>query len=849
MKKLISVLISIIIMAQLIVLPVSAKESSVTEYWKTMQSFGVVGAETNKNGNFTIADMSKMLFNLLNLKEKTEPEATHQIYTDVDRWHWAAGYIEWLYNNSVYTGDGSGVLEPERNAKLSDVCSVALNLLGYTKFMESSNDDTDVIKKAALIGLLSSDVDGKEHEVTFSEFASILYKMLFTDVMESSFDTKVTYSKGGEFITEVLELDYKKGIISGANGYSLNKASCVSDEVIIDGTHLKTNTDYSDYIGYCVKYYYDAEEEMLISAVPYNNEELILKSEDIVKYENNTYTIEEDGRKKIKKCEDISLLYNGKVTTNRNAFIPTYGQVRLIDNDNDGKFECIISEDAVNIIFEKAVDGIIYGKNADSSGKKYAIDINKFDIAKFAGDSVSLDELNANAIITAVISEDGEIGKFYISEKKISGILEGYDTDNIVVEGSEYPKAKKMYAPDAVTTAGSSVEISLDIYGSVASLIRINDNRYLFGYLISVEEDVFEEKLILKLLTGEGGVLRFYSSDAIYIDGVKMRTLTEAKNNLNEDEVIRYRVSNGEIRYIDTASVNQGFSDLMINSDRDSLTMIAKGKNMLYKSTPQIFKYYGTAMDVHSEFAVDDDTLVFFVPSKTENISNDDYYTGDRALLRNDLVAEVQAYVTSNDTFSAEIVVVKHSTEVVLDTKFTIVDKVLLTINEDDEIVGRITGLSSGKAIDVIVPDCDSLADIEKGSIIRYQTDKDGVVRGKIEHIYGRNGKGEVDVSATHSWSKGTASGANANVRAVLGYVQERRGTLGLFKFKDNVSNDELFNMKNCNVYVYDKACKEPLRNGTIDDLYDYAYYQSDCDEVVICARASTVTDVFIIRK
>ena len=94
MKKLISVLISIIIMAQLIVLPISAKEISDTEYWETMPSFGIVGADTNKNGNFTIADMSKMLYHLLNLKEKTEPEATHQIYTDVDRWHWAAGYIE-----------------------------------------------------------------------------------------------------------------------------------------------------------------------------------------------------------------------------------------------------------------------------------------------------------------------------------------------------------------------------------------------------------------------------------------------------------------------------------------------------------------------------------------------------------------------------------------------------------------------------------------------------------------------------------------------------------------------------------------------------------------------------------
>lgn len=76
----------------------------------------------------------------------------------------------------------------------------------------------------------------------------------------------------------------------------------------------------------------------------------------------------------------------GKTTTNRNAFTPAYGQIRLIDNDGDGKFECVISKDAVNIVLKKIVDGIIYGKNTDINGKKYTIDTKNLDLVDFFGE-------------------------------------------------------------------------------------------------------------------------------------------------------------------------------------------------------------------------------------------------------------------------------------------------------------------------------------------------------------------------------------------------------------------------------------------------------------------------------
>ena len=52
-----------------------------------------------------------------------------------------------------------------------------------------------------------------------------------------------------------------------------------------------------------------------------------------------------DTRKKrltvTEKGENVLLLYNGKTTTNRNAFTLAYGQIRLIDNDVTGKLSVL----------------------------------------------------------------------------------------------------------------------------------------------------------------------------------------------------------------------------------------------------------------------------------------------------------------------------------------------------------------------------------------------------------------------------------------------------------------------------------------------------------------------------
>ena len=68
------------------------------------------------------------------------------------------------------------------------------------------------------------------------------------------------------------------------------------------------------------------------------------------------------------------------------------------------------------------------------------------------------------------------------------------------------------------------------------------------------------------------------------------------------------------------------------------------------------------------------------------------------------------------------------------------------------------------------------------------------------------------------------------------------------FKFKDNVSKNELFNLSGCRVYVYDKS-EDTVSVGNALDIYDYETYGSAYDELIVCTRAAITSDIIIVKE
>ncbi|MBE7044799.1 MAG: hypothetical protein E7397_04665 [Ruminococcaceae bacterium] len=853
MKRILSLVISFALVLAALSAPVYAKKEQAEESWLAMQGLGIVDSQDNAATPFTVAELCEMVYRLMNPDVTQTPEGTRQIYTDVDRWYWAAGYIEWLYYNRIYTGDGSGSLEPERNATLSDVCNVMLNLLGYQQVKEYVKDEASPIHKAGELGLLPPSVSRAEHELTYGEFAAICYELLFTEVMEVSFDDALGFFRGDEFVRAVLQLDYAEGVITATNGFSLSYQECGADEIVIDGNHftVASGTDYREYLGYSVQYFFDAKAKELVALFPTTNEVLTISSEQLLEYENNRYTYEEgEKEKKAKVSAEVMVLYNGKVTTNRDAFLPAYGQVTLIDNNKDGYYDCIISENVVNVILASTINGVMLGKNGDGTGRKYSLDLEEIEKYEIIGTDLPFAEWKANTVVSVMMSEDGDFVRLYVSTETKAGVLKLLAEDEVLIGEDEYLPAVGLFNPNSIQTAGNEVTLLLDIYGNVAAVLGTHESKYQLAYLMDVREDDVEEQLILKLLTAENGVRRFYTSEKLYIDGDKVESIEAAKDLLVVGQVIKYRMADEEIKHIDIAFVKEGFTPYQAASDKDSLRMIANG-NMLYKSAPQLFKRYG-AMVFQTEFAVTDDTCIFFIPMDQENATDEDYYVGTRTSLSEDMIADVQGYVTGAFTLAADAVAVSYRPELKHSSAITVVGKVVETIDEDDNIIHKISGMSGGKQIEVTVKDAGLLqtanGTVSAGSVIRYQTDKDGIVK-TIHHLYNAEAReGALYSSTTHTYTAGS-TGVNAHVRIMLGSILSHHGTVAQFRFMDQVSADEVFNLKNCNVYVYDSSEKESLRVGKIDEVKDFSYYGSLGDEVVVVTRAVKTSDVIIFKK
>ncbi len=836
----------------------AARDAKYSEAMLTMQTFGIINANVKPDATFEVDDMSEMIYKYLRIgTDMTEPEATRRIYNDVDRWHWAAGYIEYLYNNDIYAGDGTGNYEPDRNARLSDVCGIMINLLGYANVAKRAGEEWDAISKARDLKLIGSGENGIDHDITYAELASICYKTLFTNAVAAAIGgSNIKIEQKDEFITEYFGLKYGTGIMTGADMHSLTHTECRDGYAVIDGTAFyEEGISRLSCLGMKVKYYYDESTGQLVlkAAVPIKNDELYLKAEQIQSYNNNTYRYSDDNRVRSAHIDNnMKLLYNGKITSQRNPFVPKYGTVRLIDNTGDGKYDVVIIENAYNVLFESLNNEIIYGQNLDESGKKHKINIKDADYLSIERDGINISpsDIKENSIITAVVSEDEKLFKLYVSDRTTDGTIMAADEEEIDIDGNVYKVADKLYNPDLAAVPGKKVTVYFDVYGNAAAVLAAGDGEYHYGYVLKVSPDEDEDNVIVKLLGDDGKEHKYSCDSKVVIDNTRAVSINAVSAFVNVGELIRYKLRNECLWIIDTAENKGVFDNYTYYEDSDSLRVIACDY-LIYKSGASLFKkIYETGAVVEGEVGIADDTPVFFVPEDDTDAESSDYYVTTRTAIPVDSLEKVKIYASGKKTMVADALIYYYKRELDSSAGIFVVDKIIRKVNEDNAQIYGITGYMNGEKAEYDVEDGSILTAngrIARGSVIRLSTKRNGIV-DSIQNLYSADGTGELN-NAEHEYKTGySAVPCNYSFRVVLGSCVEKEGTYMRFKFKDNVSKNELFNLSGCRVYVYDKS-EDTVSVGNALDIYDYETYGSAYDELIVCTRAAITSDIIIVKE
>ena len=257
-----------------------------------------------------------------------------------------------------------------------------------------------------------------------------------------------------------------------------------------------------------------------------------------------------------------------------------------------------------------------------------------------------------------------------------------------------------------------------------------------YGYILSV--DKAEEMYEITMLTAEDEIKVFDMANNVVIDEEhfecddsrikdRLEFAAESANKAYEDETnaafhqpVMYAVNeNGELAHIDTvvSSVNRGISRLLKDDDGEGY------------SVPYGYREYTQASKTLVDFRVNSKTKIFFVPDDRSDIASYRTYEKYSDAFINTLSYHVEAYGLSASDYASLVLIYKENSDMVYTYKapMLIVDEI--TAVDDKVYATGYSGLSYDlKSVEVDTARIENIDAIGKGDVIRYLTDKKGIM-------------------------------------------------------------------------------------------------------------------------
>lgn len=216
----VSLLISLIIS---IIPAVSAEEASYKV--KTLQDLGIMTGD--ENGNLHLdRTVTRAEFITLMARASTHKDDTitvsSTLFTDVDKSHWANGYINLAINQKWMIGFTDGSFRPNKEITLEEGCTALLRMIGYDTSSLVGFFPTAQLSKSEEIGLLDDMTLKQGNILTRMDCVDLFYNLLFVKTAQGQVcanllgyavkDDKIEYSS-------IIEKDLKGPYIAVTDGY------------------------------------------------------------------------------------------------------------------------------------------------------------------------------------------------------------------------------------------------------------------------------------------------------------------------------------------------------------------------------------------------------------------------------------------------------------------------------------------------------------------------------------------------------------------------------------------------------------------------------------------------------
>lgn len=734
MRKILGILLSVLMMANIIILPVSAEDSA-SKAERVMRGLGIFAENYEPDREISRAEFAKALCDVMHLQDpdydyavwkqnvmaSNDGEVTIAAgeFDDVDASHPYYTEITLVGQNGIMKGIGNRLFAPEYGITANEVSKILIDMMGYS--ICAINDGgypSGYASWAYSLGIMQGVSIKSTSPVTEKALIDMMYNSFEIRLMEMTYGTDAKYEKTDDtFMTGVLQLGRVRGYVTD-NGFSAlhGKTALTAGKMKVGDVEInskKNGEDLSEYLGYRVELYYteNDDEKYLEYAEIINNDDMVrFDVTDFVSYSNGAISFY-SGDKKVNKrlSADAEMIFNNewKQSFTAEDFKFADGNITLIQNES-GEYATIVVKSFEFAVVSGKDTGKeqIYNKITNNSSEK-VYDFSGSDVPKKSificdenGKKIGFDSITAGSVLNIIKSDTYMkviCGGNAVENFKVNGINEDGSEKNISNGETVYRLAGAFASitnSDALENA-HTYNLYLNMFGKVIWIegAKADSNLHIavFTRARYFDNEKEEKSRCISLFTDEGKLKNYAVDKKFTVNGEKLK-YSSAMSLLNrhKGEAVRYRID-------DTGKLAEIIIASKINTkDYSEWYQIA--------DTSSSFTYGTQGGDFSNQFYTSSSTLKFTIPNNEDFFDNEDYFSlNSVTFIDNKSDYKLSAFVADKDNVVADAIVLKQDTAAaagtVREAEAILIQDIIRTVNEDNDEVLRISGYAVGLTV------------------------------------------------------------------------------------------------------------------------------------------------------
>ncbi len=447
MKKTLSFILFVCMLLNCVPSIANAKTTSINSEKGILEKLEILPKGKKSDDTITRYEFASSMAKILDLSGYQTSEITY--YIDVPYTDEKANDINIVTSYGIMNGVEDGKFEPNSKITVLQAATAVINLLGYSEYAKSIGNYPESYNKVmAELKLTDGINQAYNSELTYTGMEILLSNALNTDMMLQTLSggkSEYHIETGSTLLWNKLKIKKVKGVVKGNAVSAITEHSYTGiDQVNIEGEIYNAyNYDVSDFIGYYVTAYIKVDNNnenlIYIEKNASKTNEIIIDAKDFIKYSDKRikYENSENGKTYTAQIEsDVDVVFEGGPLSiyNEDTFKISDGNIRLIDNDNNGTYDVIF----INPVQTMAVNSINYEKKfiTDYFNNSRTLDLNDIEdknitVVNQDGKDIKFTNIVQGNVITW--SKDSK-GKYYkiivMQDAMIEGSITGVSGDD-----------------------------------------------------------------------------------------------------------------------------------------------------------------------------------------------------------------------------------------------------------------------------------------------------------------------------------------------------------------------------------------------------------------------------------